>query len=206
MFSLIQKGGPAMYPIILASVLALAIILERLYHLYRAQIDTKKFMEEVTSTVRKNKIAEAVAMCDETPGPIAHMLKAGILKHSAPREEMKEAIEDAAMHEIPRLEKNLSGLATIAQISPLLGLLGTVIGMVKCFQVVQEKSAGLQPVNPADLAGGIWQALIATVAGLIVAIPVLVAYNYLTARVNHFVWEMELSASELIDSLSQKNR
>lgn len=206
MFSLIQKGGPVMYPIILASVLALAIILERLYHLYRAQIDTKKFTEEVTSTIRKNKIAEAVTMCDETPGPIAHMLKAGILKHGASREEMKEAIEDAAMHEIPRLEKNLNGLATIAQISPLLGLLGTVIGMVKCFQIVQEKSAGLQPVNPADLAGGIWQALIATVAGLIVAIPVLVAYNYLTARVNHFVWEMELSASELIDSLSQKNR
>jgi biopolymer transport protein ExbB len=206
MFDIIQKGGPVMYPIILCSILALAIILERLYHLYRAQIDTKKFMEEVTGTIKKNKITEAAEMCDQTPGPIAHILKAGILRHSCSREEIKEAIEDAGLHEIPRLEKNLNGLATIAQIAPLLGLLGTVTGMVRCFQVVQEKSSSLQPVNPGDLAGGIWEALITTVAGLIVAIPVLVAYNYLVSRVNHFVWEMELSANDLIDTLSQKNR
>lgn len=206
MFDIIQKGGPVMYPIILCSILALAIILERLYHLYRAQIDTKKFMEEVTTTIKKNKITEAAEMCDQTPGPIAHILKAGILKHSCSREEIKEAIEDAGLHEIPRLEKNLNGLATIAQVAPLLGLLGTVTGMVRCFQVVQEKSSSLQPVNPGDLAGGIWEALITTVAGLIVAIPVLVAYNYLVSRVNHFVWEIELSANDLIDTLSQKNK
>lgn len=202
MFDIIQKGGPVMYPIILCSVLALAIVLERLYHLYRAQIDTKKFIEEVTASIKKNKISEAVEMCDQTPGPIAHILKAGILKHNYSREEIKEAVEDAGLHEIPRLERNLNGLGTIAQVAPLLGLLGTVTGMVRCFQVVQEKSSSLAPVNPGDLAGGIWEALITTVAGLIVGIPALVAYNYLASLVNHFVWEMELSANHLIETLS----
>ncbi len=206
MFDIIQKGGPVMYPIILCSVLALAIILEKMYHLYRAQIDTKKFMEEITNTIKRNKITEAAEMCDQTPGPTAHILKAGILKHSSSPEEIKGAIEDAGLHEIPRLERNLNALATIAQVAPLLGFLGTVIGMVRCFQVVQEKAAFLQPVNPGYLAQGIWEALITTVAGLIVAIPALVAYNYLSSRVDHLVWEMELSANDLIDTLSQKNK
>lgn len=206
MFDIIQKGGPVMYPIILCSVIALAIVLERLYHLYRAQIDTKKFMEEVTSTIKRNKITEAAGMCDQTPGPIAHILKAGILKYGSSREEIKEAIEDAGLHEVPRLEKNLNTLATMAQVAPLLGLLGTVTGMVTCFQVVQGKAAALQAVNPGELAGGIWEALITTVAGLIVGIPALVAYNYLVSRVDHFVWEIELSANDLLDTLSQKNK
>ena len=206
MFDIIQKGGPVMYPIILCSVLALAIVIERLYHIYRAQIDTKKFMDEITSTIKRNRITEAAEMCDQTPGPIAHILKAGVLKHGFPREEIRESIEDAGLHEVPRLEKNLNTLATIAQIAPLLGLLGTVAGMVRCFQIIQEKSSSFHPVNPGDLAGGIWEALITTVAGLIVAIPVLVAYNYLVSRVNHFVWEMELSANDLIDTLSQTNK
>ena len=204
MWEMIQKGGPVMWPIILCSILAFAILLERMYNLHRAKIDTVDFMNRIGATLKRNKIMEAIEMCNNTPGPIAQIMKAGILKHDRPRQEVREAIEDAGVHEVPRLEKNLSALATIAHISPLLGLLGTVTGMVRCFQVIQEKSTSLSPVNPGDLAGGIWEALITTVAGLIVAIPTYVAYNYLVSRVDNFVLEMEKAATELMNILATR--
>ncbi len=205
MVEVIQKGGPLMYLIILCSVLALAVVIERLYHLYRAKIDTEKFMDEITDTLKRNRVMEAIAMCERTPGPIAHILKAGMLKHDRSRQEIKEAIEDTALHEVPRLEKNLGVLATIAHVSPLLGLLGTVIGMVEAFRVIQEKSSAVSPISPGDLAGGIWQALLTTVGGLAVAIPTFVAYNYLISRVDNFVLDMEKSATDLINTLTRKN-
>ncbi|MDP6685401.1 MAG: MotA/TolQ/ExbB proton channel family protein, partial [Candidatus Omnitrophota bacterium] len=190
MFEFIQKGGPVMYPIILCSMLALAIVIERIYHLYKAKIDTKDFMNNIEITVKRNRIAEAIKICDKTPGPIAYIVKAGILKHDRSRQEIREAIEDAGHQEVPRIEKHLSLLATIGHISPLLGLLGTVTGMVRTFQIIQERSASFNPVSPGDLAGGIWEALLTTVAGLTVAIPTVVVYNYLVNRVDEFVVEM----------------
>lgn len=204
MFELIQKGGPVMYPIILCSILAFAIVIERLYHLYKAKIDTKDFMNNIEITIRRNRIAEAIKICEKTPGPIAHIIKAGILKHDRSRQEIRESIEDAGHQEVPRLEKHISLLATIGHISPLLGLLGTVTGMVRAFQIIQEKSVSLNPVSPGDLAGGIWEALLTTVAGLIVAIPTIVAYNYLVSKIEEFVIEMERSATEVINILSQR--
>jgi biopolymer transport protein ExbB len=206
MLNLVVKGGPVMYPIILCSVIAMAIIIERAYHLYRAKIDTRKFMDEIANVLRRNKIMEAIEICDKTPGPIAHILRAGILKHDRPKQEIKEAIEEAGLYEVPRMEKNMTALATIAHISPLLGLLGTVVGMVGCFQVIQQKSTSLNPVSPGDLAGGIWQALITTVAGLAVAIPAYVAYNYLVSRVNHLIIDMERSATDLVNILTQRGK
>ncbi|MBU3912098.1 MAG: MotA/TolQ/ExbB proton channel family protein [Candidatus Omnitrophica bacterium] len=204
MFELIQKGGPVMYPIVLCSVLALAIVIERFYHLYKGKIDTKDFMNNIEITVKRNRIAEAIKICDKTPGPVSRIVKAGILKHDRARQEIRESIEDAGHQEVPRLEKHLSLLATIAHISPLLGLLGTVTGMVRAFQIIQEKSTSFNPVSPGDLAGGIWEALLTTVAGLIVAIPVVVAYNYLVSRVDEFVLEMEHSATEVMNILSER--
>lgn len=206
MFSMIFKGGPVMYPIILCSIIALAIVIERVYHLHRAKIDTRKFMDDVANVLRRNKIMEAIEMCENTPGPIAHILKAGILKHDRPRQEIKESIAEAGLYEVPRMEKNLTALSTVAHITPLLGLLGTVVGMVRCFQVIQQKSTSLSPVSPGDLAGGIGQALITTVAGLAVAIPVYVAYNYLVSRVNYMVLDMERSATDLTNILTQKGK
>lgn len=204
MFELIQKGGPVMYPIVLCSIIAFAIVIERTYHLYKAKIDTKDFMNNIEITIKHNRIVEAIKICDKTPGPIAHIVKAGILKHDRPRQEIRESIEDAGHQEVPRLEKHISLLGTIAHISPLLGLLGTVTGMVKTFQIIQEKSTFFNPVSPGDLAGGIWEALLTTVAGLIVAIPTVVAYNYLVNKVEGFVLEMERSATEVVDILSQR--
>lgn len=188
-----------MYPILLCSILFLAILIERLYHYHRAQIDANELISGIRDILRKKEIAEAVSICDNTPGPVAHIVEAGILKHDRPREEIKETIGDAALHEIPRLEKNLNVLATIAHISPLLGLLGTVLGMIGAFQEIQRESG---MVNAAGLAGGIWEALITTAAGLCVAIPAYVAYNYLVSRVGALVLDMEKSATEVVDLLT----
>ena len=204
MWDLIVKGGPLMFLIILCSVIAFAVLIERLWVLRRAKINTQDFMEDISETLKRNKIMDAIDKCNATPGPIAQILKAGILKHDRPRAEIREAVEDAGLHEVPRLEKNLGVLATIAHISPLLGLLGTVTGMVRSFQVIEQKAIALVPVNPGDLAGGIWEALITTVAGLSVAIPTYVAYNFLVTKVDGFVLEMEKSATDLINILGTK--
>lgn len=204
MWDVIQKGGPLMYLIILCSIVAFAVVIERLYHLHRARIDSDKFMGNISNTLRRNRVMEAIDLCEKTPGPIAHIIKAGILKHDRSRTEIKEAIEDAGICEVPRLERNLGALATIAHVSPLLGLLGTVTGMVRAFQVIQEKASSLHLVSPGDLAGGIWEALITTAAGLIVAIPTFVAYNYLVSRVKGFILEMERTTTDLINILGQR--
>ncbi|MFA5142698.1 MAG: MotA/TolQ/ExbB proton channel family protein [Candidatus Omnitrophota bacterium] len=204
MWDIIQKGGPMMYLIILSSILAFGVVIDRIYNLRRARIDADKFMDEVTAVLKRNKIIESIEMCNKTPGPIAHIVKAGILKHDRSKPEIKEAVDEAAQLEIPRLEKHLPILATIAHITPLLGLLGTVAGMIKSFQVIQAKALALTPVNPGDLAGGIWEALLSTVAGLAVAIPTYVAYNYLTSQIDALVFDMERSATDLVNLLSSR--
>jgi len=204
MWELMVKGGPLMFLIVLCSVIAFAVAAERLWHLYRAKINTEDFMEDIAETLKRNKIMLAIDKCNVMPGPIARILKAGILKHDCARSEIKESIEDAGIHEVPRLEKNLGVLATIAHVAPLLGLLGTVTGMVRAFQVIEQKAVVMTPVNPGDLAGGIWEALITTVAGLAVAIPTYVAYNFLVTKVDGFVLEMEKSATDLVNILGRK--
>jgi len=198
MFELIRKRWTSDVPYCIVFSIGFAIVIERFYYLYKAKIDTRDFMSNIEITIKRNRIAEAIKICEKTSGPIAHIIKAGILKHDRSRQEIREAIEDAGHQEVPRLEKHLSLLSTIAHISPLLGLLGTVTGMVKAFQIIQEKSASFNPVSPGDLAGGIWEALLTTVAGLIVAIPTLVAYNYLVNRVEGFVLEMEEAPLRLL--------
>jgi biopolymer transport protein ExbB len=204
MWEFMQKGGPIMWPIFLCSVISFAIVIERLIRLRQEQIDTKAFMEQISKSLKRNKIMEALDLCDRTSGPISAILKAGILKHDRSRNEIREAIEDASIHEVPRLERNLPVLATVAQVAPLLGLLGTVTGLVKAFQVIESKATALNPVNPGDLAGGIWEALLATTFGLCVAIPTYVAYNYLVSRVDGFVLDMERSATDLLNILGDK--
>ena len=204
MWDALQKGGPIMWPILICSFVAFVIVIERALYLRRVTIDTRKFSEQISRSIKRNRVMDAVDLCEKTPGPVAHIVKEGILKQDRSRAEIREAIEDAALHEVPLLEKRLPVLATIAHIAPLLGLLGTVTGMVEAFRVIQEKSSAVAPVNPGDLAGGIWEALLTTVFGLCVAIPTFVAYNYLTSRVDGLVLDMEKSASDLLNTLSEK--
>ncbi len=198
MINILLKGGIMMWPILLASIISLAIIIERFIRFSQMSIETRKFLDEVISLVEKGKIEQALLLAEETPGPVSAVVAAGLKRYGRSREEIEEAMKDASIYEIPKMEKNLTGLATIAHVSPLMGLLGTVLGMVHTFQVVQAKASAFSPVNPADLAGGIWEALLTTAAGLFVAIPTYIAYNYFVSRTNNTIIEMERSAVELL--------
>ncbi|MBU0549830.1 MAG: MotA/TolQ/ExbB proton channel family protein [Candidatus Omnitrophica bacterium] len=203
MWQMFLKGGPVMWPILLCSVFAVAIIIERIWYLRKIRIDTRQFLNKILERMKRHQIKEAMELCEAVKNPLSQLLKAGILKYDRGRQQIKEAIEDAALYEEPRLEKNMTALATIAHISPLLGLLGTVLGMVRSFQIIQAKTTALVPVSPGDLAGGIWEALLTTVAGLVVAIPAFVAYNYLVSRIGNFILEMERASTELVNFLTE---
>jgi biopolymer transport protein ExbB len=199
-FEFIQEGGILMWPIMACSIVGLAIAIERFIVLRRASIDTREFMDTMRQILRQHRTQEAIEICDQTDAPVARILKAGILKHNRSKEDIREAIDDAGQLEIPRLERYLSALATCANIAPLLGLLGTVSGMIKAFAQIQNKRG---QVNPSDLAEGISNALVTTAAGLSVAIPMLVIYNYYVTRVDNMIVEMEISSSELVELLTR---
>lgn len=199
-YELMEQGGILMWPILATSIAALAIALERFISLRRARIDTREFMDTMRQVLRRGRVQEAIEICDEANAPLARMMKAGLLIHDRAKEDIREAIEDAGHLEIPRLERYLAALATCVNVAPLLGLLGTVQGMIRVFSVIQQRQG---QVVPADLAGGISNALLTTAAGLCVAIPTLVVYNYFVTRVDNLVVEMELSASELVDLLNR---
>ena len=200
---IVFEGGPIMIPIIACAIAAFAVAVERFFTLRRARINTREFMATIRTVLRQNKIAEAIEVCEKTAGPIARILKAGMLKHGRRKRDIREAIEDAGQLEIPRLERYLGVRATVASISPLLGLLGTVAGMIKAFGQIQAK---MGVVNPSDLAEGIGNALITTAAGLVVAIPTLVLYNYFVAKVENMILDMEISSSELVDLLTESEK
>ena len=199
MWDMIQKGGPMMYLIILSSVLAFGVVIERVYNLNRARIDADKFIDDIMNVMKRNKIIEAIELCNTTPGPIAHIVKAGILKHDRSKHEIKEAIDEAAQLEVPRLEKHLPILATVAHIAPLLGLLGTVTGMIRTFKAITIAGIG----NPTAMASGIAEALITTAAGLMVAIPAFVVYRYLRGKVDALVIDMEKEALKLVQAIDR---
>lgn len=203
LWKLFLSGGPVMWPILLASIFAFAVIIEKFWHLHSIQIDIQGFVNNLMDKIKGRNIKEALRICEATKGPFPRMIKAAIQRYDKPRAQIIEAIEDVSMYEIPRLEKNMPMLATIGHIAPLLGLLGTVTGMVRCFQMVQVKASSLHPVSAGDLAGGIWEALLTTVAGLVVAIPTYVAYNYLVNRINHLVLEMEKASTEFVNFLTE---
>lgn len=198
LWQLVIRGGWLMIPIIVCGALTLAVIIERLLALKKSEIDADIFISNIEEKLKKRKIREALEISENTQGPVARLVYRALLKSDKPPEVIKENIQDEANHIIPYLEKYLGVLATIATVAPLLGLLGTVTGLIKAFMVIEAK-AGL--VNPSDLARGIWEALITTVAGLVVSIPAYLGYNYLVSRVNGLINDMERSTSRLMDIL-----
>jgi biopolymer transport protein ExbB len=204
MFELINKGGPVMWLILGCSMLAGLIFLERLLHLHRAQINAGDFLKGIYNILRRKNVVEAVSICEETPGPVAYIVRAAVLNYDESRETIARAIKEAGLAEVPRLERNLNMLLTIAQISPLIGLLGTVLGMMQALMTIQQKSPLL---HSGDLGGGLWQALISTAAGLAVAIPAYAAYNFLVGRVESIVLDMERASGEILGFLvTQRHR
>lgn len=201
MLILMDKGGPLMWLLLLGSVVAIAFFLERMFHYHRAQISAVDFVQGIRNTLQRGNYIESLALCDETPGPVAQVVKAAVVNHDHGREEIREAVQDVARSEVARLERNLVVLATIAQVAPLLGFLGTVMGMINMFQVIQQAPLP----NPGDLAGGIWQALLTTAAGLALAIPTYIAYNFLVSRVQSIVLDMEKAANEIVTYLTRRD-
>ena len=200
MFEILNRGGIITWIILFNSLAALIIFLERLLHLHRAQIKTNDFLEGIYTIVRRGNIPESISMCDSTPGPVAHVTRAALLHFDQGHDAMTRAVEHAGLEEIPRLEQRLRGLMTAAQLSPLLGLLGTVLGLATTLLAL-EANAPL--VHIGDLSGGMWSALIATAAGLIVAIPAYAGYNLLVARVEGLVLNMEQASTDIVHFLIQ---
>jgi len=184
MWQLIVKGGWLMGAIVICSVFALAIILERMFFYMSIKFNTSVVLSYILDAIRKGKITEAIDHCEKNSYYVTNILKTGLARYKESKEIIKESMENASLYEVPKLEKHLNFLGTLAHISPLLGLLGTVVGLVKCFYVIEQKTASVGLVNPSDLAGGIWEALLTTAAGLCVAIPAYVAYNYFVNKVN----------------------
>jgi len=182
-----------------ASAVALAVFIERVLHFHRAQINSMEFLNGVRNVLKRENVVEALSICDATPGPVARLVKVAILNRDRGREGVREALEEAGLVEIPPLEDKLNLLATIAQIAPLMGLLGTVLGFIHIFSELQ--AAGTF-ANMRALAGGIWEGLICTATGLAVAIPCYAGYNYLVSRVNAIVLDMEKAAGEIVNIVS----
>ena len=190
-----QDGGPVMWLILLCSIVAVFIFLEKLFYLHRVQINAGDLVRGLINVLKRNSIVEAISLCDDTPGPAAHVLRASILSYEEGEEDLRQAIDDAALGEIPRLEARMKILATIGYITPLLGLLGTVLGMIKVFNKIESIGA---MVNASDLSQGIGTALFTTASGLCVAIPCFMAYNYLVSRIESVTLDMEKASSEII--------
>ncbi|MBN2012684.1 MotA/TolQ/ExbB proton channel family protein [candidate division KSB1 bacterium] len=199
--NIVAKGGILIIPIILCSLIAIGILIERLVTLRKFRINSRTFIMQIRNLLVKGQITEAVMQCKRTPGPIAKISKAAVEKYNRPHQEIRDAIESAGKMEIYLLEKNLGVLGTIAAIAPLLGFLGTVTGMIKAFMRIQMLGGN---VDANVLAGGIWEALVTTAAGLAVGIPALIFYNWLQSKVEQFVFEMEDSSNALIDILHER--
>jgi len=203
MWGLVVKSGWVSLPIFLCSIFSLAIIVERFFFFLSVKPDARAVLPQILGLVRRNKITEAIDICEKNPFYATNILKSGLGHYQETKDVIKEAMENASLYEVPKLERNLNFLSTIAHISPLLGLLGTVVGLVKCFYIIEQKAASIGLVNPSDLAGGIWEALLTTVGGLCVAIPSYIMYNYFVHKVNFATLEAERAATELLEVLPQ---
>jgi biopolymer transport protein ExbB len=202
-FELVIAGGWLMLPIIACSVIAFAIIAERLWTLRVKRVIPRELVAQVWDQAKHKKLDVERLQALRAGSPLGRILAAGLMNRNASREIMKEAIEDTGRHVVHELERYLNTLGTIASISPLLGLLGTVIGMIEVFSAITTQGVG----NPAALAGGISQALITTAAGMSVAIPALMAYRYFRGKVNMLVIRMEQQALRMVEVLhGQRSR
>ncbi len=199
MLDLFYDGGWAMYPLLLTMIVGFAVIFERLFSLSRASINTRKFLQRIKVALREEGITTAQEICANTRGPVASIFHAGLMRVDRGLEQVEKAIENAGTIEMSFLERGLVWLATVANVAPMLGFLGTVSGMIGAFAAIAE--AG--DVNATIVASGISEALITTASGLAIAIPIQAAHNYFVSRVDRLVIDMEESANDLIDYLSE---
>lgn len=197
MLELFKAGGWLMFPLFICSIIAIGIIAERFWSLQGKHISPPELVTQIWQWLRFQQVDESRIRALQASSPLGQILAAGLINRDCPREITKESIEDVGRHVTVSLEKNLNTLGTIAAITPLLGLLGTVIGMIKVFAVITTEGVG----NPETLAGGISEALITTATGLVVAIPSLIFYRYFRGKISRLVVDMEQQATKLIEIL-----
>jgi len=200
MYELFLKGGLLMYPIAFCSVIALGIFLERLFFLRRRRVIPRDFLIAIEDLIIRGKLAEGITLCKQNNSVISHVLRTALEHYTSRREVIKERIEEVGRREAASLESYINVIGTVAGIAPLLGLLGTVSGMIKSFNIISLQGVA----DPASLAGGISEALITTAAGLVVAIPAYVMYRYLMNKADSLVLEMEESSIGMLDILKRE--
>ena len=200
--SYLSRGGIVMIPLLLCSIIGLAIVLERSFSLRRRKILIPEIISVIESISSPQDIQLAVSICERNAGPLANIVLTGLRNQDLPLEEIKELTTDQGRQEIRTLERGLPVLETIAGIAPLLGLLGTVIGMIKVFTVISTQGAG----QASLLAGGISEALITTATGLVIGILILVAYNYFANRAESYVLDIEKYTTNLLQKIRQINK
>ena len=206
MIAFLSKGGILVIPIILCSVISVTLIGERLYRFHTSRVKDPMFLDKIKYLIKNDKGKEALHQCRQAKSPIGNILAKGIEKSHYSGccknlTELEKSLSHAGQQELRELDRYLPTLATIANIAPLLGLFGTVTGMIKAFMVIQELGG---KVNASVLAGGIWEAMLTTALGLAVALPTVIAYNYLVGKVEKFSHEMQDSSMELLEVLHEK--
>ena len=199
---MMMQGGSVFWLIVALGIAAVVVFFERLLNLRRAQIDYGDFLKGVCNVLENGNTDEAMMICDETPGPVAAVVLTAIRHRQGTREAIREAVDNTGRAEISRLERRLASLAITCQIAPLLGLLGTLLGVIQVVQVVNEQAPVVQSTN---LTAGLMQALVTTVAGLLVAVPCHVMYALLMVRIERIVLDMEASASEIVAYLTKQD-
>lgn len=200
-FSLLSKGGPMMLVLLFMAAVAIVLFVERALFFRRGQINSKAFLDGIKNALEGRRRVEAVTICEETPGPVAIVVKAALMNAGQSPEKLRCAVQDAAIVELPALERRIGALAAIGQITPLVGLLGTVLGMITTFHAFMK---GAEFATATALAGGLWQALIVAAASLMLAIPVHLGRHFLTGRVRALTRDMEWAANEIMEYLINK--
>ncbi len=201
--SLFAKGGPMMWVLLVLGVFALVLGIERTLYLHRGQIKAKAFIDGIKNILAKRRLVEALTVCEETPGPVAAVVKAALLHADDRAESMRFHVQEAAVIELPALERRLGSIAAIAQVAPLVGLLGTVLGMVTTFLAFEK---GGNYATAGALSAGMWQALLAAAGSLMLAIPAHLAHHFLSGRVRAIVRDVEWSGNEIMKFLLTEYR
>ncbi len=197
-FTLFARGGPVMWVLAALALLGLMLFVERVLYLHRGQIRAGAFIDGIKNALAKRRLVEALTLCEETPGPVAAVVKAALLHADATEEKMRFHVQEAAVVELPALERRLGAIAAIAQVAPLVGLLGTVLGMVTTFRAFEQ---GGNYAMAGALSAGMWQALLVTAARLMLAIAAHLACHFLHGRVRAIVRDVEWSANEIMKYL-----
>jgi biopolymer transport protein ExbB len=201
MFELLSQG-PIVFLLLGSSLLALGIFLERYFYFHRSVTPLQDFLQGISNLIRNRNVAEALHVCAGTPGPVARVVHAALLRHDRSREELGKIVTEAGQLEVPKLERFLAPLLSIAYVAPLLGLLGSVLGLMDTFQPISTNGFA----SPADLSGGIYRSLVTSAVGLAVAIPAYVLYAYLASCVQNLMHEMERAGIEVVSMLTDGDR